>query len=101
MSVEDVFEVDPEALTHATDEMAACHARLSDLAAELERRITALHLSWDGEAAQAHHEAQAEWDRGFREMRDALDQMRAVGRAAHSNYTSAAATNLRMWEQVG
>jgi len=100
MSAEDVFGVDLGALTHATDQMEACHASLSDLAADLERRVAALHLSWDGDAARAHHEAQAAWDRGCREMREALAQMRAAGRTAHTNYTSAADTNLRMWEQI-
>ena len=34
-------------------------------------------------------------------MRAALGQMRAAAHTAHGNYTSAADTNLRMWEQVG
>ena len=34
-------------------------------------------------------------------MRDALGQMRAAAHTAHGNYTAAADTNLRMWEQVG
>ncbi len=101
MSADDVFDVDPDALTHATDEMAACHAALTHLAADLERRVATLHLSWDGEAALAHRQAQAEWERGFAGMREALAQMRAAGRTAHTNYTSAADTNLRMWQQLG
>lgn len=101
MSADDVFDVDPDALARATDEMQACHASLSELAADIEHRVATLHLSWDGEAARAHHEAQAVWERGFREMRDALLHMRAAGRTAHANYTSAAASNLRLWQRVG
>ena len=33
-------------------------------------------------------------------MREALGQMRPAAHTAHGNYTSAADTNLRMWEQV-
>ena len=98
---DDVFEVDADELLHVVDRMAACEAGMRDLAADLERRIDALHLTWQGEAAAAHVLAQATWDRGFADMRDALRQMRAAAHTAHGNYTAAADTNLRMWEQVG
>jgi len=98
---EDAFEVDIDELLHLIDRMAACEAALSDLAADLERQIRELHLTWQGEAAHAHDEAQAAWDHGFRDMRAALQQMRAAAHTAHDNYTSAADTNLRLWEQVG
>lgn len=97
----DAFEVDPDQLAHVVDRMAACESGLRDLAADLERRVQALHLTWRGDAAAAHELAQAAWDDGFREMRDALRQMRTAARTAHDNYTAAADTNLRMWEQVG
>ena len=101
MTAADVFSVDADQLTHTVDQIAACGETLHQLAAELEARSASLHLTWDGAAAGAHHEAQAEWQRGFRAMRDALDQMRAATRTAHTNYTSAADTNVRMWQQVG
>lgn len=101
MTAEDVFTVDAAQLTHTVDELATCGESLHQIAADLEQRISALHLTWDGAAARAHGEAQAEWQRGFRAMHEALDQMRAAARVAHTNYTSAADTNLRMWQQVG
>ena len=97
----EAFEVDAEALLDVVDRMAACEAGLRELAADLEVRIRALHLTWQGEAAEAHIVAQTTWDRGFHDMRAALDQMRSAAHTAHGNYTSAADTNLRLWEQVG
>jgi WXG100 family type VII secretion target len=98
---EDAFEVDVDELLHVIDRMTSCEAALSDLAADLERRIRDLHLTWQGEAAQAHDQAQAAWDHGFHDMREALGQMRTAAHTAHDNYTAAADTNLRMWAQVG
>ena len=91
---DDVFEVDIDALLHVVDRMATCQAALHDLATGIERRMAGLHLTWQGEAADAHVVAQQTWDRGFRDMR-------AAAYTAHDNYTSAADTNLRLWEQVG
>src|SRR5688500_5074920 len=101
MTAPDVLTVDADQLTHTVDEIAACSEVLHQLAAELEARSASLRLTWDGAAADAHHEAQAEWQRGCRAIRDALDQIRAAARVAHTNYTSAADTNVRMWQQVG
>ncbi len=98
---DDVFEVDIDALLHVVDRMATCQAALHDLATDIERRMAGLHLTWQGEAADAHVVAQQTWDHGFRDMRAALQQMRAAAYTAHDNYTSAADTNLRLWEQVG
>lgn len=101
MSAADVFDVDADQLTHTVDRMAASGAILHDLADRLSARVAALHLTWDGAAADAHRAAQAGWEAGFAEMREALDRMRAAARSAHASYTSAADANLRMWEQVG
>ncbi len=97
---EDVFEVDVDELLHVVDRMATCEAALHELATDLERQVRELHVTWQGDAARAHDQAQAVWDRGFHEMRLSLRQMRGAADTAHGNYTSAADTNLRMWEQV-
>ena len=101
MNAGDTFDVDADQLTHTVEQMAACGATLDDLADLLARRLGALHLTWDGAAAEAHRTAQAEWEAGFAGMCEALDRMRSAARTAHTSYTSAAVTNLRMWQQVG
>ena len=101
MSEGDTFDVDVDELTHTVDQMAACGATLHDLADLLAQRLASLHLTWEGASADAHRTAQAEWEAGFTDMREALDRMRTAARTAHTRYTSAAGTNLRMWQRVG
>jgi WXG100 family type VII secretion target len=92
--------VDLELLDDTVTEMTRCGAALDDLLDEVARRVSSLHLTWDGATAVAQDGAQVEWEAGFRDMREALAAMRVAGRAAHGSYGDAAATNLRMWEQV-
>ena len=100
MSASDTFDVDVDQLTLTIDQMAACGAALHDLADLLARRLASLHLTWGGASAEAHSTAQAAWEAGFSDTREALAQMRAAARTARTSYTSAADTNLRMWQQV-
>ena len=97
---EDAFSLDVEALAAMVADLGRGHAAMSALAADLERRIDELHLSWDGQAAQAHRLAQAAWNQGFEEMRDALARMREAADCARHNYVSAATVNQHLWEQV-
>lgn len=94
------FAVDLDDLLRSIDEMARCGAALDALLDDLGARVAALHLTWAGEASTAQVAAQAEWETGFRAMREALGSMRAAADVAHGNYDAAVATNLRMWEQV-
>jgi WXG100 family type VII secretion target len=96
-----VFGVDLDLLDATVTELARCETSWDELLDEVARRVSALHLTWAGAAAVAQEGAQAEWEGGFREMRDALAAMRVAGRTAHDSYRHAAATNLRMWEQIG
>jgi len=95
-----MFRVDLDLLDETVTEMSRCGESLGDLLDEVSRRVAALQVTWCGSAAVAQDGAQAEWEAGCREMRDALAAMRAAGRSAHGHYGDAAATNLRMWEQL-
>ena len=97
---EDAYSLDVDQLVSVIDELTRGHAALSALGDDLERRIAGLHLIWDGEAAQAHRLAQAAWDQGFADMREALARMREAADTARHNYTSAATANHQLWEQV-
>lgn len=92
--------VDLEELAGTVEALSRCGGRLDMLLDDVSHAVRALHLSWSGLAADAQAEAQAEWEAGFRSMRAALDAMREAADAAHDRYAAAAATNLRMWEQV-
>ena len=95
-----MFAVDLDELARSVEEMTRCGEALDVLLDEVAHRVTDLHHTWAGEAATAQAAAQAEWEAGFREMRAALAVMRAAADTAHGNYSDAATTNLRMWEQV-
>ncbi|WP_243056655.1 WXG100 family type VII secretion target [Nocardioides sp. SR21] len=91
-----MYAVDLDELLGTIDEMARCGAELEALL----DHVAAIHLPWSGRAAVAQAAAQAEWEAGFGSMREALGVMRAAAGVAHGSYADAAATNLRMWEQV-
>lgn len=95
-----MFEVELDLLDDTVAAMARSGAALDALLDEVAQRVASLHLSWSGNAAHAQDGAQAEWEAGFRQMREALASMRTAGRVAHGNYLDAATTNLRMWEQL-
>jgi WXG100 family type VII secretion target len=94
------FGVDLDLLDETVAEMTRCGDELDALLDEVTRRVATLQVTWSGVAAVAQDGAQAEWEAGFRQMAEALASMRTAGRVAHGNYGDAAATNLRMWEQV-
>ena len=77
---DDAFTVDVEELFRTIGEMHTCESDLHRLAESLESRIDELHTTWQGEAATAQRAAQAQWEKGFREMREALGPAPAGGR---------------------
>lgn len=95
-----MYAVDLEELLDTIAAMARSTAALDSLLSEMSAHVAALHDVWSGQAATAQSAAQAEWEVGFRSMRDALAAMRAAAATAHESYSEAAATNVRMWEQV-
>ncbi|MGE2715205.1 WXG100 family type VII secretion target [Mycolicibacterium litorale] len=91
------FSVDLEALSAGVDEMSAFHSDLEQRLASVRSSMTALGLSWHGDAASAQETAQQQWDAGAHQLREALAQLRDIVEQAHSNYSNAVATNQRMW----
>lgn len=91
------FRVDPTVLADAVARMAEFGRHVEELVAEIESLATRLHVTWTGEGAAAHAEAQRHWAAGEAMMRQALAQLTAAGQSAHANYTGAMATNLGMW----
>lgn len=90
------FRVDPTVLADAVARMAEFGRHVEELVAEIESLVTRLHVTWTGEGAAAHAEAQRHWAAGEAMMRQALAQLTAAGQSAHANYTGAMATNLGM-----
>lgn len=93
----EAFRVDPQALADAVRRMATFQRVAEDTIAEIDSRVTRLHMSWTGEAATAHAEAHRHWARGEAMMREALAQLEKAATTAHGNYTGAMSANLGMW----
>lgn len=96
----DALLVDLDLLDETVEELTQGGVALDDLLDEVSRRVAALQRTWGGAAALAQEGAQAEWEAGFREMREALVSMRKAGQVARDSYHDAAGTNLQMWGQV-
>jgi WXG100 family type VII secretion target len=94
------FTVDVTELHQVVADIGACQAELRSLADEIAAQVHQLHSSWEGEAAVAQEVAQQVWQAGFRDMRDALGQMRAAACVAHDNYAAAVGANVRMWSEL-
>lgn len=91
------FSVDLEALLASVDQMSAFHSSLEQTLATVRSSVTALGMTWHGDAASAQEAAQRQWNDGAQQLRDALAQLRDAVEQAHSNYSDAVSTNTRMW----
>ena len=94
------FAVDADLLADVTARMSACEAALEQLTTYVEARIAQVHDRWQGQAAEAHLLAQAEWDCGLTVMRSALEEIRAGAERARTRYEESANDNELMWRQL-
>lgn len=91
------YTADLEAIQAHVDHAQAFVDHLEEALGHLEKVVADLHLTWTGQAADAHRLAHREWVAGARDMTEGLAAMVAAARLAHGNYSSAAATNHEMW----
>jgi len=91
------FSVDPEALADALERMQGLQKLSRSLLDEIDRTVRDLHITWQGEAADAHTQAHKKWTHGFEQMDHAVNALHRTGTGAHTNYTQAAAANKAMW----
>lgn len=69
------FRVDPTVLADAVARMAEFGRHVEELVAEIESLVTRLHVTWTGEGAAAHAEAQRHWAAGEAMMRQRARQL--------------------------
>jgi WXG100 family type VII secretion target len=92
------FSVDLNRMEEAVDRMGTFDTALSAHLDDLDARVSRLHRTWTGDAADAQRRAHAEWMAAAKEMRTALATMHSIATTAHRNYTAAVATNVAMWD---
>lgn len=91
------FAVQLEALAEVVERMDLFEREVEERLGELESRMSRLHGTWSGAAADEHRAAHPRWLAGAREMRDAVAALRRTGSTAHANYSAAITANQRMW----
>lgn len=94
------YDVDVAELAAVIAAMEACGQDLADLATEVQSSHRVLHDRWAGLASDAHATSYEGWRASFADMTTALAGLRSLGDVARSNYSTAVAANVAMWEQV-
>ncbi|WP_433606363.1 WXG100 family type VII secretion target [Prescottella agglutinans] len=65
--------------------------------AEVEREIAALHIDWEGDAAEAHRGQATTWHREMTDMQTALAGLEIAAQGAHDGYVANVEHNMGMW----
>lgn len=73
-----VFHVDLNALRSAAELFDKFEKSTEQFLGDVERKVNAMHIDWQGATAAAHLEAQRRWTAGAEEMRSAVRQLRAI-----------------------
>ncbi len=84
-------------LAEVIDELTGITSGLDEALEDADAASHRLHGTWNGGASDAHTASHAAWSVQSHEMKDALEDMRALLRGAHENYSAAVDANVRMW----
>ncbi len=93
------YRVDLDGLQRLIDDTAKLETTIEDLAAEIDKGIEQLNVSWTGTAAEAHRTAHNNHIAAATEMREALSALRSKLSAAYAAYHRVGPTNHEMWPQ--
>lgn len=91
------YTVDLVGLQRLIDDTAKLERTIEEVAAEIEKGIDQLHVSWSGAAADAHRTAHNNRIVAAAEMREALRALRAKLSTAHTAYQAVGPVNHGMW----
>ena len=94
------YAVDLDLLASTIEALVAYERECDRAVDDVVDQVRRLHVTWDGEAAQAQAAAQERWEAGFATMRVGLAAMRSAASTAHTNYGAAVAANLAMWGRL-
>lgn len=93
------YRVDLDELLAFANRLKAFDDRTDELTAAVDRLVMELHMTWTGEAADAHQGAHDEWKTAAQQMREAVTELTDAAHKAHKNYTEVIAINTAMWPQ--
>lgn len=84
-------------LSEIVEEMTSLTARITQALEDADAASHRLHMTWEGDASDAHALAHVDWSGNSRDMADALVGMRRLLDGARANYSAAVDANSRMW----
>lgn len=64
---------------------------------DIEREVAALHIEWEGSAAEAHRTKHDTWQREMLDMKSALAELETAATTARDRYLANVEHNKRMW----
>ena len=94
------YAVDLRLAREVVASLTAVESHLDEVVVDLRWRVARLHEMWEGTTAAVHLSAHGSWEASYRDMHDALMQMRRALGTAASNYSAAADANTSMWNEV-
>lgn len=97
MTTDDAFYVDMAQVAEFADDLRAFIERATDRVGVLNRAVDRLHISWEGESAEAHREAHARWVEGMSDMKDGLDDIARATTHSHEAFTGVQEHHRKMW----
>jgi WXG100 family type VII secretion target len=84
-------------LAEAIDHVASSHQTLSQHKDDLDRFLTHLRGTWEGDAGQTWQQVQDDWNRAYEDVVMVLRNLHVALDAAHGNYTGAEKGLRQMW----
>ncbi len=91
------YSVDAEQVLALVAKARAIGQRLEEHAKNVDREIDALHIEWEGSAAEAHRANHDKRKKEFQDMRTALSGLETDTKAAHDRYVANVDLLKKMW----
>lgn len=94
------YRVDLDELAQVIGSLDAFSRTLLSKVADLDKAMSDLHVTWEGEAALAHKKAHQGLMAGAADVHAAVRELHDVAQNAHVNYSNAVKANLDIWSQL-
>ncbi|WP_067463989.1 WXG100 family type VII secretion target [Nocardia amamiensis] len=91
------YTADTDRILTLVDKARRIGQQIEQRIADVEREVAALHIEWEGSAADAHRSKHDTWHREMNDMKTALAELENAVRAARDRYLANIAHNRRMW----
>ena len=91
------YVADPDRILALVDKARRIGEQIDKRIVQVEQEIAALHVEWDGVAADAHRGNTDTWRREMHDMNAALAALESAARSARDGYLGNVEHNRTMW----